>query len=339
VGQGGSPREIINKFASVKIWAYDAFSLKHIDGSPFNSKNKAASALEISHTLLNLNLDKNRACGKGVYLYTRPLKDKEIKKLLEKSDRLTIGSSKKVWAYVANSLELINNAPFARISDAAAYFNVTGKCIAGHTDTEKATKRKGILVYFFSRELNLELRAKLKGELNIALSRRFNKKIWAYSGDTLALINNTPFFSVKKASSFLKTNAETIKLHLDTGKAIKLIKSSIYVYFFSSEQDATFLAILLNSKPRVERRITGNALWVYDANTLELINNAPFPSRGSAGTYLNTHINTIKNNLDTKRAFKSKKKINTSPAPGGLFYFFSYEIDSKLKQELLKKSH
>ena len=221
---------------------------------------------------------------------------------------MTIGSSKKIWAYEANSLELINNAPFARLVDAAAFFNATGSSITRHTDTEKATKRKGILVYFFSKELNLELRAKLKGEVNIALSRYFNQKIWVYSGDTLALINNTPFLSVKKASSFLGTNAETIKLHLDTGKGTKLRKSSIYVYFFSSEQDATFLAKLLNFKPRVERRIIGNALWVYDANTLELINNAPFPSRGSAGTYLNTHINTIKNNLDTKRAFKPKKK-------------------------------
>ena len=69
-------------------------------------------------------------------------------------------------------------------------------------------------------------------------------------------------------------------------------------------------------------------LWVYNANTLELINNEPFSSRSSACTYLKTNRVTIHNNLDTGKAVK----IRNYPTS---VYFFNYEIDSKLKSELL----
>ncbi len=322
-------KNLLTRFSAIKVWAYDAYTLELIEGSPFSSKNKAATDLDMSMTLLNFNIDKSRACGKGVYLFSRPLKDNEIQSLLEKSDNLNFGGTKKIWAYDANSLELINSIPFAKLIDAAAYFRVRPSTIAKHTDTEKATIRKGILVYFFSRKLDSDLKAKLKkGGTNIALSRHFNQQIWVYTEDTLELVNDAPFPSVKKASSFLETNAETIKIHLDTEKSTKLRKKSLFVYFFSHELNSALKAKLLDCKPRAEIQVSGRkALWVYNANTLELINNAPFPSRSLACPYFNTHLATIQNNLDTRIAVKLKKyKVPV--------YFFSYELDSKLKEEL-----
>lgn len=88
------------------------------------------------------------------------------------------GGTKKIWAYDANSLELINSIPFAKLIEAAAYFRARPATIAKHTDTEKATIRKGILVYFFSKKLDSDLKAKLtKGGTNIAFSRYFNQQI------------------------------------------------------------------------------------------------------------------------------------------------------------------
>lgn len=42
------------------------------------------------------------------------------------------------------------------------------------------------------------------------------------------------------------------------------------------------------------------SLWVYSADTLELINHEPISSRSLACTYLKTNRVTIYNNLDTK---------------------------------------
>jgi len=52
-----SEKGILEKYSPVKIWAYDAYTLEPIKGSPFlcaATKNKAAVSLEISYTLLNL---------------------------------------------------------------------------------------------------------------------------------------------------------------------------------------------------------------------------------------------------------------------------------------------
>jgi len=95
-------------------------------------------------------LDKDKAEGvKGNYLYSRPLNDEEIKNLLENSENLELGNKRKVYAYDANTLDLINNSPFSSISDAADYFKVNYRTISRHLDTKLATMQNKMLVYFF----------------------------------------------------------------------------------------------------------------------------------------------------------------------------------------------
>ena len=87
---------VLGRYNPVKVWAYDAQTLNLVMGSPFFSKNKAIVSLGISYTLLNLWLDKERACGPGYYLYTCPQDQSKINVLLDKAKSLNIGNYKKV---------------------------------------------------------------------------------------------------------------------------------------------------------------------------------------------------------------------------------------------------
>lgn len=64
---------------------------------------------------------------------------------------------------------------------------------------------------------------------------------------------------------------------------------------------------------------------MYNAETLELVNNMPFDSLKLAAEYLEVEYRTIKRHLDTK-IFASKK-----------VYLFRKELDLITKKELMKK--
>ena len=199
-------------------------------------------------------------------------------------------------------------------------------------DTRLAVKRNGVLVYIFSKELDSALKTELLASsgvnINLALTRHFNQKIWVYDAQSLNLINDAPFSSVKKASQFLNTNAETIKIHLDTQKAVKLRKTYEIFYYFSYELDADLKSQLLQSEALFMFKSYGSKfVWIYDAITLELINGGPFSSRTLACTFLNTNRTTIVKNIDTKKSVKLRNY--TTPV-----YFFSYKLDSKQKLNL-----
>lgn len=67
-------------------------------------------------------------------------------------------------------------------------------------------------------------------------------------------------------------------------------------------------------------------VWVYNAKTLELINNAPFSSMQKCADYFKVDYRTIASNLDTKLAIL-KNDI--------LVYLFSTEINMEVIHELL----
>jgi len=72
---------------------------------------------------------------------------------------------------------LINNKPFARLKDAADYFNVRTATILKHLDSKLAIKRKGTLVYTFSKELDSKLKAELlDSKIGVALTRYFMRR-------------------------------------------------------------------------------------------------------------------------------------------------------------------
>ena len=77
--QKNTPKRQVNRRISIKVWAYDALTLKEVVGSPFSSKVKASLALEIVKKSIDNLLDTGKAVGvKGYYLYSRQLKDREI---------------------------------------------------------------------------------------------------------------------------------------------------------------------------------------------------------------------------------------------------------------------
>jgi hypothetical protein len=67
-------------------------------------------------------------------------------------------------------------------------------------------------------------------------------------------------------------------------------------------------------------------VYVYDANTLELINNKPFDSLLEAADYFGVDYRTISRHLNTNKATKRGDR---------LVYFFKQILDAQLSKQLL----
>lgn len=237
-----TPKGLLNRVISTQVWAYDAINLELIKGSPFVSKNKAAKALNIPRATLDLVLDKGRTAGsKAIYVYSKPLSVKEIKPLIAKAGYLQLGLKLPVYVYDANTLELVNNAPFDSLLDTANYFGVNYRTIARHLNTNKATKRSGRLVYFFKKKLDAQLSKQLLGTTIIGDSRNYNTKVWVYKADSLELINNCPFDSIFSAVNYMGIAKSTLYRNLDTNKPVVLRKVKLTVYFLTKEMSSEFI--------------------------------------------------------------------------------------------------
>lgn len=246
-----TPKGLLNRVISTQVWAYDAVTLELLKGSPFASKVKAAKALGIPRATLDLVLDKGGTAGsKAIYVYSRPLSAKEIKALIAKAEDLQLGLKIPIYVYDANTLELVNNAPFDSLLDTAKYFGVNYRTITRHLNTNKATKktpasvrgfRGGILVYFFKKKLDTELSKQLLAARPIiADSRNYNTKVWVYKAYNLELINNCPFDSIFSAASYIGIDKSTLYRNLDSSKPIVLRKVKLTVYFLTKEMSPEF---------------------------------------------------------------------------------------------------
>lgn len=238
-----TPKGLLNRVISTQVWAYDAVNLELIKGSPFASINKAAKALAIPRATLDLVLDKGGSAGsKAIYVYSRCLKIEEIKLLLAKVESLQLGLKVPVYVYDANSLELVNNAPFDSLLDAANYFSVNYRTIARHLNTNKAIKRGGRLVYFFKKRLDVQLSKQLLAARKIGDSRNYNMKVWVYNADSLELINNRPFDSIFSAVNCIGIAKSTLYRNLDSCKPVVLRKVKLTVYFLTKQMSSEFEA-------------------------------------------------------------------------------------------------
>nr|ATI20280.1 GIY-YIG endonuclease [Juglanconis sp.] len=219
-----TPQGLLNVLKPVKIWAYDAKTLKLIEGSPFVSKTLASSVLGIRRSVIDYFLDKGKPEGvKGSYLYSRPIKETEMKSLIDLSENLQLGNKIEVWVYNAHTLELINNSPFCSIQDAANYFNVNYRTISRHLDTKLATMQNKILVYFFKKEIDLNFKDELvKSKPVVAGYNR--SEIWVYqqgANGELSLIPDQPFKTKREAIRTLGIHIKELNKYLDTSKAYK----------------------------------------------------------------------------------------------------------------------
>lgn len=236
-----TPKGLLNRVISTQVWAYDALNLELIKGSPFASKSIAAKTLGIPRATLDIVLDKGRTAGsKAIYAYSRPLSVKEIESLIAKVENLQLGLKVPVYVYDANTLELVNNAPFDSLLDTANYFGVEYRTIARHLNTNKAIKRGDILVYFFKKKLDAQLSKQLlaANKITIGDSRNYNTKVWVYKADSLELINNRPFDSFFSAVSYLGIARSTLYRNLDTVKPVVLRKVKLTVYFLTKEMSS-----------------------------------------------------------------------------------------------------
>ena len=154
---------------------------------------------------------------------------------------MQLGLKIPIYVYEANTLELINNAPFDSLADAANYFGVDYRTIARNLDSNKITKRKGMLVYFFKKELDTDSSKQLLATIpTIADSRNYNTKVWVYKADNLELINNCPFDSILSAVSYIGIAKSTLYRNLDSGKPVDLRKVKLTVYFLTKEMSSEF---------------------------------------------------------------------------------------------------
>lgn len=141
-----------NQNIAKEVWVYNAETLELIKGSSFFSKIQASKALGISWGVIDYFLDTGKPEGvKGNYLYTRSLDKKEIEILLKASYSLQLGNKIKVWAYNAETLELINGSAFPSLFDAGNYFNVNYRTITRYLDTKLASMQNKTPVYFFKK--------------------------------------------------------------------------------------------------------------------------------------------------------------------------------------------
>ena len=149
------------------------------------------------------------------------------------------------------------------------------------------------------------------------------QKVWAYDAITLNLIKGSPFESKGQASNILGISRKVINYFIDTNKP-EGVKGT---YLFSKPLEESEIQSL---KKLSEDITLGNKIkvWAYDATTLDLINNEPFPSISDAADYFKVNYRTIKRHLDTKVATKQNKMS---------VYFFKMEINSDLKMELMKQ--
>lgn len=123
-------------------------------------------------------------------------------------------------------------------------------------------------------DLVKKVSSKLKLNSNIA------KEVWAYDAKTLEIIKGNPFVSKSQASKVLGISRDVTSYFINKNKA-EGIKGT---YLFSNKLNEDEINKLLN---KVDLLKLGNKkVWIYDAETLELVNNMALPSLNLAAEYL-----------------------------------------------------
>lgn len=229
------------------------------------------------------------------------------------------GKAKEVYVYniLKDHIES-NYNKYKSIVEASKGQKIARGTISMYMDTNIPFRGK---LYYNQPILNLkDIFDSVKNVSNeLKLNSNIAKKVWAYDAQTLELRKGSPFVSKSQASKILGINRDVINYFIDANKAEGLKGT----YLYSNQLNEKEINKLLNN---VDSLKLGNKkkVWIYDAETLELVNNIPFSSLKLAAEYLGVEYITIKRNLDTKLA--TSKKV----------YLFSKELDLVTKKELTK---
>jgi hypothetical protein len=121
----------------------------------------------------------------------------------------------------------------------------------------------------FNKVLEESLMLTPKGLLNRVISTQ----VWAYDASTLEQLKGSPFASKSQAAKALGVPRATLDLVMDKGKAAG--SKAIYVYSKSVSVKDIKALIAKVGDLQLGLKVP---VYVYDANTLELVNNVPFQS-------------------------------------------------------------
>lgn len=218
---------------SKEVYVYNILK-DHINSnySIYKSIIVKSEGQKIARGTISLYMDTNIPF-KGKLYYSNPVLNlKETFDLIKNiSNELKLNSNiaQKVWAYDAKTLELIKQSPFVSKSQASKVLNISRDVISYFIDTNKAEGIKS--TYLFSNKLNNEEIHKLLNNVD-SLKLGNKKEVWVYDAETLKLVNNMPYASLKLAAEYLQVNYRTIARHLDTK-----ISTSKKVYLFSKQLD------------------------------------------------------------------------------------------------------
>nr|YP_010727751.1 homing endonuclease [Leptographium wingfieldii]WDZ67388.1 homing endonuclease [Leptographium wingfieldii]WDZ67436.1 homing endonuclease [Leptographium wingfieldii]WDZ67483.1 homing endonuclease [Leptographium wingfieldii]WDZ67530.1 homing endonuclease [Leptographium wingfieldii]WDZ67576.1 homing endonuclease [Leptographium wingfieldii] len=170
----------------------------------------------------------------------------------------------------------------------------------------------------------------LAKSLKLRFDSNLDRKVWAYSVDEAGLIHlltDKPFKSLGETGAFFLTSSATILYYLDNFKIYK------DYYLFSKpliEEDKNILIErhMLSKSDIYKSMGIKTKIWVYDPNTLSLLNNTYFNSIQSAMDYLKTSRRSVLKYLDSGLILKSNNS---------LFYLFSQETNRE-KLEMLNNN-
>lgn len=299
-------------YYGLTLWVYKLLNT-HIDPTyvKYSSLNKASQKTGIARQTLTLYLNTNVPTN-GFLIFSKPLGDLDSSfKLAKKAiEELNLDSTKpkKVWVYTVkeNKVVLVNNEPFNSRGLVANFLCTTHAVVRYFMDSWKG---KGFNGYFlFSEPLtNKELESLLKLYLSPveAAPREGYKKVelWVYSAETLELINNSPFITLKDVLNYFNMRLyRDIARHLDTELATK--KGGRLVYFFSKEISEEMRDKLKNNINKAS--YATSEVWVYknfNGQYSLLDNNQPFKSRLQVSKALKISYNTINKKLNTKTSY------------------------------------
>ncbi len=206
----------------------------------YKSIIEASQLQKIARGTISIYTDTNIPF-KGKLYNSKPIIDfKETFKLVKTVSndfKLNSNIAQEVWAYDAQTLELIKGNPFVSKTQASDAIGISRNVINYFIDTSKAEGIKG--TYLFSKQLTDKEINKLLTNVN-TLQLGNKKKVWVYNSQTLDLTNNFP--SLKLAAEYFNVEYRTIKRHLDTKTA-----TSEKVYLFSKKLDYFTIKELKNN--------------------------------------------------------------------------------------------
>lgn len=274
--------------------------------SKYKSIIQTNKNLEIARGTISLYMDTNIPFIGKLY-YSQPILNLEeifdLVKNVSKDLKLNSNIAQKVWAYDANTLELIKGSPFVSKTQASKFLGISRKVIDYFIDTDKADGVKG--TYLYTKPLTDAVIIKLNSITeNLQLGNK--KKIWAYDANTFKLIDNNPFISLVEAAKYFNVNYRTITRHLDT--KLSTMQNGKLVFLFKYEISQDLLEQLKNNISNVAS-YTRSAIWVYNLNKnkeLVLLSNQPFRTKREALKELGIHLNILNQYLNTNKDYKGK---------------------------------